>query len=283
MAINVNNVKSSNDIFGAFDALMADVDKKVKKVSEARDEARAQARENLLHDTTITEVMASRGFLGIMSAELDNPASIKAPQIRAISVSNKVAVLGGIAIVVQNAMKAENAKKHLVIYTQDSESIRVSGMLGRIAKGDDTVITEKEMAFISGRSDMGDAYVAVANKLFGVLKQAHDAGFTVRIMSNSSINAYDMYNRQLPEALAGKKVIFRNGVARVGSLLIRARQNLQGKHTLVKQGNNVVIEREVDKDKTPEQFTAGQMMSITAKTISVTAETPAEEEADAEA
>ena len=258
-------------------AMLAGLSKQMEAVNVLTDKARAKREEELKNNTVIMSVVASRGYVGFVAGdiaeEIVEPANVGKTVNKETGeqVSAPVATLVGACKAIA---KAESyGKEHLVLYVNDFEARRISGMLSRINKGENIVLTPAEAEHINdprNSAKYGAKYMSVAKKLFGLLLQAKDKFKSVRVMGHNSIFGWETkYN--LPLDMENMELNFTKGMASTVfkghnyRITLASGFKLNGKHKLVKANGNLVVEREIKKGS--EQETARDLLSIVNQTI----------------
>jgi len=258
-------------------AMLAGLSKQMEAVNILTDKARAKREEELKNNTVIMSVVSSRGYVGFVAGDIAE--NIVEPALVCPAVNTKsgerlsapVATLIGASKAIA---KAETyGKEHLVLYVNDFEARRLSGMLSRINKGDNTVLTPAEKEHINDERNSakyGQAYMATAGTVFKMLQDAKQKFKSVRVMGHSSIFGWETrYN--LPLDMENMELTFVKGLAstmhkgRNYRITLASGFKLNGKHKLVKANGNLVVEREIKAGS--EQETARDLLSIVNQTI----------------
>ena len=259
-------------------AMLANLSKQMEAVNVLTDKARAKREEELKNNTVIMSVVASRGYVGFVAGDIAEEIVEPANVGKAVNketgeqVSAPVATLVGVC---KALAKAESyGKEHLVLYTNDFEARRISGMLSRINKGEKIVLTQAEVEHINdprNATKYGARYLAVAKKLFALLTEAKSKFKSVRVMGHNSIFGWELKYSNLPLDMANMELTFSKGLAstvfkgRNYRITLASGFKLNGKHKLVKANGNLVVEREIKEGS--EQETARDLLSIVNQTI----------------
>lgn len=276
--------KAQMTLDAVLEGMNQDLNQKINKITENWQTRNEHRKETTIHETRIGYVMGSRGFIASASLVIgEGPDSLEFNSAQQGKWTNKINVLAGIGNMIKHEMdKGDAAKSNLVIYTQDSEARRISGMIKRINNGSNEYLTRPELEYVMSNDQMGDTYRKMANSLFALLKQVKEKGINVRVTGSDGINGFQLTNYNLPETLENKVLTFKNGAARFGSQIINVRGlALNGNHKIIKNNGRLFVERKVDKEKNPETYYALQLLQIISKNISVKADAVANGESEA--
>lgn len=282
----MNNVKNNvavNDALAFLENLSAEADKKIEDSKVALEKVAENREEIFLHDTVFATVVASRGYIGSMTLSKDNevanaPTVTKA-EAKGMKLTGPESTLAGVLSTLNSAVNTDmmGGKKHLTIYANSFEIPRLSGMLGRLNKGDEkTYMTAAEAKFVEGRiKKYGENYEKIAMGTFMKMKEALKAGLKLRFVGFDALSGYAPKYR-LPLEVAGQECEFKNGWAtlkdgRRFSVAVR----LNGKHKLVNADGRIVVERAVKEGS--EQELAQKMFSVTSRFVSAEASREAAE------
>lgn len=275
----VNFEKKTNPqmtLDAVLEGMNQDLNTKIEKISENWKIRSEQRRDNITNNTRIGYVMSSRGLVASASLVIGEGAdSLEFNNARKGSMSNKINVMTGIGKMIKAEYdKPAEKRKNLLIYTQDSEARRISGMIKRMKNGSNEYLTKEELEYVMNTDDLGETYRKMSNSLFALLKLVHEkGGFNVRVTGSDGINGFQLTNYDLPDKLENQELTFKNGVARYGSLFVNVRGlRLNGTHKLIKNNGRFMVERKIDKEKSPENYYALQLLQIISKSISVKAE-----------
>lgn len=276
---NVNEmIKAEANKVSRREALMANLDKQMEATNVLTEKARAKREEELKNNTVIMSVVSSRGYVGLVAGDIAQ--EIVEPAVVAKAVNKKtgevmtapVATLNGVRQALHKA--AEYGKDHLILYVNDFEARRISGMLNRIGKGSNEVLTAKEVEHISSptnASKYGNSYIAYAKGVFLDLKAALEKFKSIRVMGHNAIFGWELKYSNLPLDMENMELTFSKGFAsttfkgRNYRISLASGFKLNGKHKLVKANGSLVVGREIKEGS--EQETARDLLSIVNKTI----------------
>lgn len=243
--------------------LLAQSQKKVESIT-AMQQKTAEERAEILQNRTVLFVnVAQRGYVGIMGYSMDGAVQ-ETPDIKRAANPNTgknftsaESTMAGFHGIFKNILAGKYGDKdHFVIYANEFERRRVTGMLSRIKKGSSEILTTKELGYIDNddsriRARFGENYKAFAKAVFMDIKAAYEKGYTLQFMPLGSIGAYPL-STSLPQDLEGKTVELKNGFGTVyhgrQNLSVRLDNNLRlsGKHKLILRGGRIAIERPVE-------------------------------------
>lgn len=255
MTIENTNQNQNNDQINFYDALLKEYEKEQATVSDIREKMRAERIDIMKNDTVYAVISTSRGYETVMFGSMDGKIQEK-PIIKKSEENNATKVLKGVFAALKGIHEKNLGKKHIVLYINDREARRVSGMLGRInnmKESDEkmTIFTQKELEFINAHPLMyGTSYIDVGKKVFLALAAIKKEGYIIRIASIDNLFGYKL-NRNLPADVAGKETVLTNGRGVVtfdGSNYQFALANnlrLNGKHKLVLENSTIVVERQL--------------------------------------
>lgn len=276
----MNTIKENAQVTGRA-ALMASLKTQVEAVNVLNDKAREKRAEELKNNTVIMSVVSSRGYLGIVAGDIAEtivePATVvKAEGKDGTKFSAATTTLIGARKAIELAEKY--GKENLILYVNDYEARRISGMLNRINKGSNEILTKEEVAHIADpryAAQYGKPYAAQAKALFIALQNAKGKFKSVRVMSHDSIFGWALRYTNYPLDMEGTKLAFNKGLAaktykgRNYTFTLASGFKLNGEHTLVKTNNGaLVVGREIKEGS--EQETARDLLSIATQSIIVT-------------
>lgn len=243
--------------------LLAQSQKKVESIQKMQQQTAAE-RADILHNKTVLFVnVAQRGYVGIMGYSMDGAVE-EAPDIKRAAnprtgknFTSAESTMAGFHGIFKNILEGKyEGKDHFVIYANEFERRRVTGMLSRIKKGSNEILTEKELSYI-GSSDasisgrFGENYKEFAKTVFLDIKAACEKGYTIQFMPLGSIGAYPLRTR-LPQDLEGRTVELKGGFGTIfhgrQSFPVRLDNNvrLSGKHKLIMRGGRIAVERPIE-------------------------------------
>lgn len=247
-----NAINNNQNGLSFIDSLLEESNKAFEEAVKLTDDIRENRKNIIENDTAFAAVVASSGYIAVTFGSMDGGVQIMPVIGKPEKMTSAAATLAG-AFTALDKLK-DTDKTHITLYVSDYESRRISGMISRINTGDNHFLTDKEKEFIDARpTQFGEFYVANAKKLFMALattKQKFNK--VVRIAALSSVHGYAI-NRgfALPQSLAGKKAMFRNGRATVAdngrnyAIVISNGTRLNGEHKLAVQNNTLCVEKEV--------------------------------------
>lgn len=250
-----NTNQNNNSQVNFYDALLAEYEKKRATVQDIREKMKAEREDIMKNDTVYTIISTSRGYETVMFGSMDGKIQEK-PGIKKSDENNSTKILDGVYAALKGIHKKNLGKKHVVLYVNDREARRISGMLGRInaMKEDDktmTVFTPKELEFISAHPLMyGANYVNAGKNVFMALSKIKKEGYIVRVSSIDNLFGYKL-NRNLPADVANKEVTLNNGRGVVTyngrnyQFALANNLRLNGKHKLVLENSTIVVERQI--------------------------------------
>lgn len=251
MTIENNNNNQGN----FYDELLAEYEKEQTTIQNIREKMRAERANIMKNDTVYTVISTSRGYETVMLGSMDGKVQEK-PGIKKSDENNATKGLDGVYAALKSIHEKNLGKKHIVLYVNDREARRISGMLGRIndMKEDDetmTVFTPKELEFISAHPLMyGANYVNAGKNVFMALVKIKKEGYIVRVVSLDSLFGYKV-TRNLPADVANKEVVLTNGrgvvtfEGRNYQFALANNLRLNGKHKLVLENSTIVVERQI--------------------------------------
>lgn len=250
-----NTNQNNNSQVNFYDALLAEYEKKRATVQDIREKMKAEREDIMKNDTVYTIISTSRGYETVMFGSMDGKIQEK-PGIKKSDENNSTKILDGVYAALKGIHKKNLGKKHVVLYVNDREARRISGMLGRInaMKEDDktmTVFTPKELEFISAHPLMyGANYINAGKNVFMALMKIKKEGYVVRVSSIDNLFGYKL-NRNLPADVANKEVTLNNGRGVVTyngrnyQFALANNLRLNGKHKLVLENSTIVVERQI--------------------------------------
>ena len=250
-----NTNQNNNSQVNFYDALLAEYEKKRATVQDIREKMKAEREDIMKNDTVYTIISTSRGYETVMFGSMDGKIQEK-PGIKKSDENNAVKILDGVSAALKGIHEKDLEKKHVVLYVNDREARRISGMLGRInaMKEDDKtmiVFTPKELEFISAHPLMyGANYVNAGKNVFMALSKIKKEGYIVRVSSIDNLFGYKL-NRNLPADVANKEVTLNNGRGVVTyngrnyQFALANNLRLNGKHKLVLENSTIVVERQI--------------------------------------
>lgn len=252
MTIENTNQNNSHNFY---DALLAEYKKEQVTVQDIREKMKAERKNVMKNDTVYAVVSTSRGYETVMFGSMDGKIQEK-PGIKKSDENNATKILAGVYAALKGIHKKNLGKKHVVLYVNDREARRISGMLGRInaMKEDDKtmiVFTPKELEFISAHPLMyGANYINAGKNVFMALMKIKKEGYVIRAASIDDLFGYKL-NRNLPADVAGKEVALNNGRGVVTyngrnyQFALANNLRLNGKHKLVLENSTIVVERQI--------------------------------------
>lgn len=250
-----NTNQNNNSQVNFYDALLAEYEKKRATVQDIREKMKAEREDIMKNDTVYTIISTSRGYETVMFGSMDGKIQEK-PGIKKSDENNAVKILDGVSAALKGIHEKDLEKKHVVLYVNDREARRISGMLGRInaMKEDDKtmiVFTPKELEFISAHPLMyGANYVNAGKNVFMALSKIKKEGYIVRVSSIDNLFGYKL-SRNLPADVANKEVTLNNGRGVVTyngrnyQFALANNLRLNGKHKLVLENSTIVVERQI--------------------------------------
>lgn len=255
MTIENTNQNNNNQNVNFYDDLLAEYEKDQVTIQNIREKMKEERIDIMKNDTVYAVVSTSRGYETIMAGSMDGKIQEK-PGIKKSDENNAVKTLEGVTAALKGIHEKNLGKKHIVLYINDREARRVSGMLGRInaMKEDDetmVVFTPKELDFINAHPLMyGTNYVKAGKDVFMALAKIKKEGYIVRVSSIDNLFGYRL-NRNLPADVAGKEVVLTNGRGVVTfdgrnyQFALANNLRLNGKHKLVLENSTIVVERQL--------------------------------------
>ena len=237
-----------------YDALLAEYENEQATIQDIREKMRAERIDIMKNDTIYVVVSTSRGYETVMFGSMDGKFQEK-PAIKKSEENNATKGLNGVYAALKGIHEKNLGKKHIVLYINDREARRISGMLGRInAMNEDKtmiVFTPKELEFISAHPLMyGANYVNAGKNVFMALSKIKEEGCIVRVSSIDNLFGYKL-TRNLPADVAGKEVVLTNGRGVVTfdgrnyQFALANNLRLNGKHKLVLENSTIVVEHQL--------------------------------------
>ena len=255
MTIENTNQNQNNDQINFYDALLKEYEKEQATVSDIREKMRAERIDIMKNDTVYAVISTSRGYETVMFGSMDGKIQEK-PIIKKSEENNATKGLKGVFAALKGIHEKNLGKKHIVLYVNDREARRVSGMLGRInnmKESDEkmTIFTQKELEFINAHPLMyGTNYIDAGKKVFLALAAIKKEGYIIRIASIDNLFGYKL-NRNLPADVAGKETVLTNGrgvvtfEGRNYQFALANNLRLNGKHKLVLENSTIVVEHQL--------------------------------------
>lgn len=253
--MTIENNNNNNNQVNFYDELLAEYEKEQTTIQDIREKMRAERANIMKNDTVYTVISTSRGYETVMLGSMDGKIQEK-PDIKKSDENNATKGLNGVYAALKSIHEKNLGKKHIVLYVNDREARRISGMLGRIndMKEDDetmTVFTPKELEFISAHPLMyGANYVNAGKNVFMALVKIKKEGYIVRVVSLDNLFGYKV-TRNLPADVANKEVVLTNGrgvvtfEGRNYQFALTNNLRLNGKHKLVLENSTIVVERQI--------------------------------------
>lgn len=247
-------IENNNQSVNFYDELLAEYEKEQATVQDIREKMRAERVNIMKNDTVYAVISTSRGYETVMLGSMDGKIQEK-PSIKKSENNAATKGLDGVYTALKSIHEKNEKKRHIVLYINDREARRISGMLGRIndMKEDDemTVFTPKEFEFISAHPLMyGANYVNAGKNVFMALVKIKKEGYIVRVVSLDSLFGYKV-TRNLPADVANKEVVLTNGrgvvtfEGRNYQFALANNLRLNGKHKLVLENGAIVVERQI--------------------------------------
>lgn len=247
--------QNNNQGINFYDALLAEYEKEQVTVQDIREKMKEERIDIMKNDTIYSVISTSRGYETVMFGSMDGKIQEK-PAIKKSEENNATKILDGVFAALKCIHEKSFEKKHVVLYINDREARRISGMLGRInatKEGDETmtVFTQKELDFISAHPLMyGANYINAGKNAFNALAKIKKEGYIVRVSSIDNLFGYKL-NRNLPADVAGKETVLTNGrgvitfEGRNYQFALANNLRLNGKHKLVLENSTIVVERQL--------------------------------------
>lgn len=255
MTIENTNQNNNNQGINFYDELLAEYEKEQVTIQDIREKMRAERADIMKNDTVYAVISTSRGYETVMFGSMDGKIQEK-PSIKKSDENNATKGLDGVYAALKSIHEKNLGKKHIVLYVNDREARRISGMLGRIndmKEGDETmtVFTPKELEFISAHPLMyGANYVNAGKNVFMALVKIKKEGYIIRVASIDNLFGYKV-TRNLPADVANKEVVLTNGrgvvtfEGRNYQFALANNLRLNGKHKLVLENSTIVVERQI--------------------------------------
>ena len=252
--MTIENTNNNNNI-NFYNELLAEYEKEQATIQDIREKMRAERADIMKNDTVYAVISTSRGYETVMFGSMDGKIQEK-PSIKKSGENNATKGLDGVYAALKSIHEKNLGKKHIVLYVNDREARRISGMLGRIndgMKGDETmtVFTPKELEFISAHPLMyGANYVNAGKNVFMALVKLKKEGCIIRVASLDNLFGYKV-TRNLPADVANKELMFTNGrgvvtfEGRNYQFALANNLRLNGKHKLVLENGTIVVERQI--------------------------------------
>lgn len=271
--INTNNVFDFSAINAALEAQneeLANLDKKREETAEAH-------KAILLNDTEIAVAFSQRGKLvaitGSFSDGFTKPLIGDSKTNKGVALTAEEAAMMAVNTAVKQA--ASGTKKHISVYTNANSVLRLSGMVGRIAKGDNTILTKGEIDFVTKNiRRYGNSYGTVCKLVFNTLKAAADAGKVVSFHGIDELGFLPLAYR-LPAEANGMTVELKRGYARVSvnnrQYTVKARNSYAtGEYKLVADNfGRIAIEDPIDEAKAPAKALAFKLFQLASRTATI--------------
>lgn len=247
--------QNNNQGINFYDALLAEYEKEQVTVQDIREKMKEERIDIMKNDTIYSVISTSRGYETVMFGSMDGKIQEK-PGIKKSDENNATKSLDGIYTALKSIHEKNLGKKHIVLYVNDREARRISGMLGRIndmKEGDETmtVFTPKELEFISAHPLMyGANYVNAGKNVFMALVKLKKEGCIIRVASIDNLFGYKL-TRNLPVDVANKEVVLTNGrgvvtfEGRNYQFALANNLRLNGKHKLVLENSTIVVEHQI--------------------------------------
>ena len=256
MTIENTNNNNNNQGINFYNELLAEYEREQATIQDIREKMKAERADIMKNDTVYTVISTSRGYETVMFGSMDGKIQEK-PGIKKSDENNATKSLNGIYAALKSIHEKNLGKKHIVLYVNDREARRISGMLGRInddmKKGDETmtVFTPKELEFISAHPLMyGANYVNAGKNVFMALVKLKKEGYIIRVASIDNLFGYKL-TRNLPVDVANKEVVLTNGrgvvtfEGRNYQFALANNLRLNGKHKLVLENSTIVVEHQI--------------------------------------
>lgn len=282
MKLAVNN--TNNNAAFNFDAAFASLDSVLKEQDNAIAEAQAKAEEAkearkliLATDTDIYASFTQGGKIAVNSGNFSGAFNKTAVYPAATKDGKKftAAEAGMMAISVAVSAAAKASASHVQVYTNGSNVLRASGMIGRIKQHSDVVLTEGEKKHIaSNLSSYGTNYAAICKTVFLQLKAAFDAGKTISIHGIDELGTAPLQNR-LPAEAVDSIVTLKRGYGHVTvngkNYTVKARNTfLSGEYKLVADNaGRIAISDPIDAEKAPAKMLASKLFRIASREVSI--------------
>lgn len=275
---------TNNNAAFDFSAAFASLDSKIKEQDAAiadaqkKTEEAKKARELILAtDTDIYVALAQGGKIAVNSGNfggmLNKTAIYPAATNKGEKLTSAEAGMMAVAVAVQTAQKAD--AKHVAIYTNGSNVLRISGMIGRIKQGSDIVLTEGEKKHIVDRmATYGKNYAAICKSVFLALKAAFDGGKVVSVHGVDELGTAPLQYR-LPADAADSIVTMKRGYGHVTvngrSYTVKSRNSyLTGEFKLVADNmGRIAIEDPIDEAKAPAKAFASKLFRLASRDVSI--------------
>lgn len=269
------NTNAFANIFASLDNVLATQDKKIEKAQETRELLKIQREETLLHDTDIYAAFAQSDKVAIISANFGGAFQKTQMWAAKTSDGDKLTSAEASLMAVSTALESIKGAKagHASVYTNGGEVLRLSGMLNRIKKGSDIVLTEGEKKHIAQYSSQyGAKYAAIAKMVFNGIKEATDAGKVISFHGIDELG-YAPLQRRLPADAADSIVTLKRGKGFVTvngrNYSVVARNGyLTGEFKLVAdQFGRIALEDPIDEKKNPAKALAFKLFRVASRDV----------------
>ena len=274
---NTNNNSAFANAFASLDKLLAEQDTAIADAQAKAEEAKEARKLILATDTDIYAAFTQSGKIAVIDGNFSGHVAKTAIYPAATNKGEKLtaaeAGMMSVAVAIQK-IKAGDAK-HAQIYTNGSNVLRISGMIGRIKQNSDLVLTEGEKKHISDRmATYGKNYAAICKSVFLALKAAFNEGKVISCHGVDELGTAPLQYR-LPADAADSIVTMKRGYGHITvngrSYTVKSRNSyLTGEFKLVADNmGRIAIEDPIDEAKTPAKAFASKLFRIASRDVSI--------------
>lgn len=288
MELNNTIAASNNNVFdfSAIDAAIEAQAEELANVAKKREEAAEARKEILAKDTLVSVAFTQRGKIAVVSGSFTDgftkPLIGDSKTSKGIALTAEESAMMAVSTAVKQA--AASPKKHIAIYTNGNSVLRLSGMVNRINKKDDTILTKGEVEFVQKNlRRYGNSYGTVCKVVFNSLKDAIAAGKVVAFHGLDELGFAPLQYR-VPAEADGETVELKRGYGRINlngrSYTVKVRNGfLTGNYKLVADSfGRISVEDPIDAEKAPGKALAFKLFQLASRTVTIKS---AAEQADA--